>query len=39
MEDLSIDWMIILEGIVKKWDGEAWIRLIWFRIVSGGGCL
>jgi hypothetical protein len=39
VEDLGIDWMMILEGIFKKWDREVWIGLIWLRIVSGGGCL
>jgi hypothetical protein len=39
VEYLGIDWMIILEGIFMKWDGEALTGLFWLRIGSGGGCL
>jgi hypothetical protein len=30
---------IILKWIFKKWDGEAWTRLIWLGIGTGGGLL
>jgi hypothetical protein len=39
LEDSDIDRMIILKWIIKTWDGEAWTRLIWFRIGTGGGHL
>jgi hypothetical protein len=32
LEDLSVDWRIMLNWIFKKWDGESWIRLIWLGI-------
>jgi hypothetical protein len=37
--DLDICRSIILKQIVKKWDGEAWARLIWLRIGTSGGLL
>ena len=39
MEDLDVDGKIILKLIFKKWDVEAWTRLIWLRIGTGGGLL
>jgi hypothetical protein len=33
------DERIILKRIFKKWDGGAWIGLIWLRIGTGGGLL
>ena len=39
LEDLGGDGKIILKGIFKKWDGEAWTGLICFRIGAGGGLL
>ena len=38
-EDTNVDWKIILKCIYKKWDGEVWTGLIWFRIRTGGRLL
>jgi len=35
LEDLSVDGRIILKCIFKKWDGEAWTGLLYFRIGTG----
>jgi hypothetical protein len=32
LEDLSIDWKIILKPVFKKWDGEVWTGFIWLKI-------
>jgi hypothetical protein len=37
MEDVRADVRIILQWILRKWDGEDWTGLIWLRIVTGGG--
>jgi hypothetical protein len=39
LEDVGVDGWIILKCIYKNWDGEAWARLIWLRIGTGGGRL
>jgi len=39
LEEIDVDWIIILEWIFKKWDGEAWAELIWLRIGISGGLL
>jgi hypothetical protein len=37
LADPGIDVRIILNWIFKKWDGEAWSRLVWLRVVTCGG--
>jgi hypothetical protein len=39
VKDASVYVKILLKLILKKWDGEAWIGLIWVRIGTDGGCL
>jgi hypothetical protein len=36
LEDPGVGGRIILRWIFRKWDGEAWIGLIWLTIVTGG---
>jgi len=39
LEDTGVDVRIILRWIFRRWDGEAWSRLTWLRIGTGGGHL
>jgi hypothetical protein len=39
LEDLGLDGIIILKCIFMKWDGEAWIELMWLRLGTVGGSL
>jgi hypothetical protein len=39
LEDLGIDWKIILKWIFNKWDGEAWTGLLWLITETGDGHL
>jgi hypothetical protein len=33
LDDLGVDWEIMLKFIFKKWDEGAWTALIWLRTV------
>jgi hypothetical protein len=37
LKDHGVDGMIIVNWIFKKWDSEAWTRILWLRIGTGGG--
>jgi hypothetical protein len=39
LENLGVDWGIILKWIFKKRGGEPWTGLICFRIGTGDGAL
>jgi hypothetical protein len=39
LEDLGIDGRILLEWILKMWDGLTCTNLILFRTATGGGLL
>ena len=39
LEDPGIDGRIILRCVLRKWDGRAWIGLIWLRIGTDDGIL
>jgi hypothetical protein len=39
LEDISVDWRIILKRIVKTWDEETWAELIWLLIETVSGRL
>jgi len=37
LEDLGLDWKIILKWIFKKWDGKVWTGLLWLRMGTDDG--
>jgi len=37
LEDVDVDVRIILKLVFRKWDGEAWTGLMWFKIRTGEG--
>jgi hypothetical protein len=39
LENLGVDGGIIIESIIKKWDGEAWTGLLWLRRVQVEGAV
>ena len=39
LEDSGVDGRIILQCVIKKWDGETWTGLLWLKIGTGGGLL
>jgi hypothetical protein len=39
LEDISIDWRILLKLILKKYDGRVLTGLIWLGIGTNGGLL
>ena len=39
LEEPAVGGRIILRWVFRKWDVEAWTRLIWLRIRTGGGHL
>jgi len=39
LKDLNVDGRITLKWFFKKWDGEAWIGLMWLRTGIDGVCL
>jgi hypothetical protein len=38
-EDLSAERRVMLNWIIKMWNGVAWTGLLWFGIGTGGGFL
>jgi len=39
LENIDVDWRIILRWIFKKWNGELWTVMTWLRIGRGIGLL
>jgi hypothetical protein len=39
LDDLDVEGRMMLKWILRKWDEEAWTRLLWIRIRTGGGIL
>jgi hypothetical protein len=38
-EDQDVGGLIIIESILKRWDGVMWTGLVWLRIGTAGGLL
>jgi hypothetical protein len=36
LEDLGVDGRVVLEWIIRKYNGEAWTGCVWFRIGTSG---
>ena len=39
LEDLGVDWRVILKWGFRTWDVGLWTGLMWIRIETSGGLL
>jgi hypothetical protein len=39
LKDMKVDGRIIIKWFFKRWNGEAWTGIMWFRIRTAGGRL